>query len=96
MACSCEAGEVGHRGTGYETGFRLWGQTEQVHDPASAHLLQGRPNRGRNLQTRVLIPGRGEDVGGQRGRKRASDNESEESTSGACDSGWGADCVELL
>ncbi len=77
-----ERGEVGHRRAGHEARDRRGRQAEELDQPALRHLLErGGDGRGRE-RTGVLVPRRGQPVGGHSHRVRATDDEPEESWAG--------------
>ncbi len=69
--------EVGHRGAGHEPDARAGGQAEQLDQPAAGDLLGDRGRRREDVQAGVLVPGRGQPVGAERGRQAAADHEAE-------------------
>ena len=85
MACGGEADEVGHLSAGDERRRRAVGQAEQVDEPAGGDVLGDRGGRGERDEPGVLVPGRGEPVGRERGRVRAADDEAEVARAGGGD-----------
>ncbi len=83
VARSGEPGEIRHGRVRDEANLGLGGDAEHVGDPAPADLLEMGRDRGSDLEHGVLIPGGGEHVGGECGRERAADDESEVPSSGA-------------
>ncbi len=73
-----EAGEVGHRGTGDEADVGVRRQSQQVEHPGRRGLLRGDGARSREAHAAVLVPRRGEPVGGERGGERPADDPAEE------------------
>ena len=80
-----QRGEARHRGAGGEAGAGAGRQAEQLHQPGGGGLL-GDGGRGRGDEgPGVLVPRRGEPVGGERGRQRAAGHEAEVAGAGARD-----------
>jgi len=72
-----ETGEVGHLGAGHESHRGLRWQAEQVEQPGGRDLLDDRGSGRHDVHRGVLVEGRHEPVGGQRGRQAAPGNEAE-------------------
>jgi hypothetical protein len=72
-----QPGEVGHLGAGDQTHRHPGGQAEQLGQPGPGHLLDHAGRRAEHVEGGVLVPGRGEPVGGQGRRAGAADHEPE-------------------
>src|SRR6185436_1430739 len=89
-----QPGEVGHGGAGDEASARGGRQPERVDDPPDADLFESGAHRGGRARARILIPGAGEPVRGQGGRKGAPVHEAEVAASGVHHRGRRGDLVE--
>ena len=69
--------EVGHRRAADEPDRRPARETEQVHQPVGDDLLDDGSRRRPEIEPDVLVPDRGEPVGGERRRHRSADHEPE-------------------
>ena len=77
-----QAGDVGHLRAGDEADARARGQAEEVEQPLAGDRLDGaRGGRGDGAEA-VLVPRRGQPVGGQRGGQRAAGDEAEVAPAG--------------
>ncbi len=85
VACRGERREVGHRRPGHEPDARLGRQPEQLDEPAAGDLLGDRRGRRDDVQAGVLVPGAGQPVGAERGRRAAADDEAEVARTGTRD-----------
>jgi hypothetical protein len=72
-----EPGDVRHLRACDEADRRLRRQAEQLDEPLPRDLLDNRGGRAADVEAGVLVPGRGEPVGRERGRQRAADHEAE-------------------
>ena len=72
-----EAGDVGHLAARREPEAGPVREPEEVDQPGAHHLLDDRCRRPRDVDARVLVPGAGQPVGGERGRQRSPDHEPE-------------------
>ena len=77
-----EAGEVRHRGAGDEADGGARGQPEQLQQPGRRDLLDADHARGGVAHAGVLVPGRDEPVGGQRGGQGRAHDPAEEPAGG--------------
>ena len=77
VPCRCERGHMGHLTAGDEACRDAGGQHEELAQPVQADLLDNGRARPGDDEPGVLIPGRGEPVGSQRGGQRAADHEAE-------------------
>ena len=72
-----EPDHVRGRRSGREPAADVRRQTEDLAHPPAGDLLDHRGGRAGDVRERVLIPGAGQPVGGQRGRQRSADHEPE-------------------
>ncbi len=72
-----EAGRLGHLAAGGEREGRVVRDAEELLQPAAHDLLDDRGGRAACVQAGVLVPGRGEPVGGESRRHGAADDEAE-------------------
>jgi hypothetical protein len=77
MSSCGERRDVRHLAAGDERGGGVRGQAEQLAQPPGRNLLDDRGTRAGGDEARILVPGRGEPVGGERSRQRAADDEAE-------------------
>ena len=75
--------DMRHLATGDECIRGMLRQTEQVFEPAGDHLFDNRGRRRTGVSAGILIPGRGQPVGGDRHRDRAADYPAEKAPTGA-------------
>ena len=80
-----QSGEVGDGGPGHEGPGGSSRQPQHVEQPAQRNLFENGPNGAGREQAGALVPGAGKKIGGERGRQRAAQDESEESATGIGD-----------
>ena len=73
----CETGGVGHLAARDERERRARRDAEEILEPLARNLLDDRGRRAAHDESSVLIPRRGQPVGGEGGRKRPADDEAE-------------------
>jgi hypothetical protein len=77
VASRRERRERGHGRPGGEPCGHAGGQPEEFRGPLGGRLLGHRRGWAQDVQPRVLVPGRGQPVGGQRSRQAPADHEAE-------------------
>ena len=78
-----QAGDVPHLGAGNQGEARGRRQPEQLLEPRPTDLLEHGLSRAGRHRGRVLVPGRRQPVGGERGRRGATHHPAEEAAAGA-------------
>ena len=82
VACRRERGEVRHVTAGDEADAGSGRQPEQIDQPRPGHLFDDGRGGGEDVETRRLIPDRGEPLGGDRRRQGTAGHEAEVAGSG--------------
>ena len=85
MSCGGEGHHVRRLAAGDERDRDAGRQAEQLREPGASDLLDDRRRRAGDVDAGVLVPGRRQPVGRQRGRNATADDEAEVAAAGHTD-----------